>query len=147
MPGLGLLAFLLSAFAAGCGGGGGGGSSPSAPGNPAPTATAQPAPSSSSTAAGVGITISIPTAAPIVFAPTSLAFSGLGQTLTSTPSEQGYGGTFTAVSSNPSVATVSVGTTLSNANFVSVTSVGHGNATINLTSGNGGTGQLPVSVP
>lgn len=115
--------------------------SPPVPGNvvvPTPVATATPG--------GVGITISIPTAAPILASPSSLTVP-LGQSLTSILSEAGYGGGFSAATSNSSVATASVSLNGSGFYVLLVAAVGHGSCTITLSSINGGTGTLPVVVP
>ena len=74
--------------------------------------------------------------------PSNISFNGTGLTQTFSAIDFSYGGTFTAVSSDPKVATV----TSSSASSFTVQSVGAGTATIAVSESNGKTATCTVTV-
>jgi hypothetical protein len=104
--------------------------SPTATPTPVPTPTPSPSPSPT------------PTPAPVIASPTAVALTSIGATQTVTVSETGYAGSFTAVSMDPAVATVSPGSGTS----FTVTAVVAGTTSISFTSSNGTLGSVGVTV-
>lgn len=102
--------------------------SPTSPASPGTTPTPSPSP-------GPGV-LGAPT-----FSQLTMSFNGLGQTMTSTVSQAGYGGPFTVASANPSVATATI-----SGSTVTVTSVGAGTTTIAVTGGSHKSANISVTV-
>lgn len=98
-------------------------------GLPPPTPTPSPGPSSTPVPA-------------FELIPSSMSFNGTGLTQVFSAIDLSYGGTFTAVSSDPKVATV----TASSSGSFTVQSVGAGNATITVSESNGKSATCSVSV-
>jgi hypothetical protein len=84
--------------------------------------------------------------------PSSVAFAATGTTATTSVSESGYSGAFTAPAAcvgnnNTTVATVSVGATGTNGSAtVTLTSVAAGSCTLAVSDSNGGSVNVPVTV-
>ncbi len=75
------------------------------------------------------------------FSQPTMSFNGLGEAMTSTVAQTGYGGAFTATSANASVATATV-----SGSTVTVTSTGVGTTTIAVTGGNHRSATISVTV-
>lgn len=75
------------------------------------------------------------------FSQPTMSFNGLGETMTSTVTQTGYGGPFTVASANTSVATVAV-----SGSTVTVTSTGVGTTTVAVTGGNHRSATISVTV-
>jgi hypothetical protein len=80
---------------------------------------------------------------PVLVNPTSLSFTAVGQTQTFTAQEMVYTNPFTATSSNPSVATLSPGSSYGS---FTVTAVAAGSATITVKDSNGNSTTVAVGV-
>ncbi len=75
------------------------------------------------------------------FSQPTMSFNGLGETMTSTVAQTGYGGPFTVASSDKSVATATI-----SGSTVTVTSTGVGTTTIAVTGGNHRSATISVTV-
>ena len=111
-------------------------------GGPQPTASPAPTASPTPTPSPTPSPIPTPTPLPVIASPSAIAFTTIPATQAVTVSEGGYSGSFTALSMNTGVVTV---TPASGTSFT-VSAVAVGTTTITFTSGNGTVGTVDVSV-